>query len=165
MADNTVLSCSGGTYVSDDRKPCRRNCDRPMIRGTARSTRQGAAIDAALQQSSGFRSAQDLYAQLRRDGHKIGLTTVYRHLQALVDAGAVDTVRTFDGETVYRRCATSVHHHHLVCRGCGRTEEVEEPSVEAWTEQVARNAGFFDVEHTVEITGLCGSCGHGAAST
>jgi Fur family ferric uptake transcriptional regulator len=54
--------------------------------GKARSTRQGAAIKAILEQSSGFRSAQDVYAQLRREGRPVGLATVYRHLQALVDA-------------------------------------------------------------------------------
>src|SRR5690349_9564240 len=107
---------------------------------TPRSTRQGAAIQALLEQSNGFRSAQDLYAELRGSGQSIGLTTVYRHLQTLVEAGSVDMVRTLDGEAVYRRCDTSSHHHHLVCRTCGRTEEVEEPSVEAWAERVARAA-------------------------
>jgi len=127
--------------------------------GKARSTRQGAAIKAILEQSSGFRSAQDVYAQLRREGRPVGLATVYRHLQALVDAGAVDMVRSFDGEAVYRRCGTASHHHHLMCRRCGRTEEIEEPAVEAWAARVARAAGFLEVEHTVEISGVCGDCG------
>lgn len=146
---------AGGLAQSTDLK-----FGRSMTHGTARSTRQGAAITAVLQRSDGFRSAQDLYAQLRRDGYKIGLTTVYRHLQTLVEAGAVDMVRAVDGESVYRHCATNEHHHHLVCRSCGRTEEVEEPSVEAWTERIARAAGFVDVKHTVEITGVCGNCGY-----
>src|SRR5258708_1848939 len=71
-----------------------------MIHTSVRNTPQGVAIDAALQESTGFRSAQDLYAQLRRDGSKIGLTTVYRHLQTLVETGTVDMVRTIDGEAV-----------------------------------------------------------------
>src|SRR5579884_2689172 len=94
-----------------------------MTAGATRSTRQGAAINAILERSTSFRSAQDLFAQLRREGHKVGLTTVYRHLQQLVDAGIVDMVRTIDGEAVYRRCGSDAHHHHLVCRRCGRTEE------------------------------------------
>jgi len=131
----------------------------PLIaRGAVRSTRQGTAINAVLERSAGFRSAQDLHAQLRQDGEKIGLTTVYRHLQLLAENGLVDVVRGVDGESVYRRCGTESHHHHLVCRRCGRTVEVEEPAVEAWAERVARSAGFHDMEHTVEITGLCGDC-------
>src|SRR5260370_28442146 len=93
----------------------------------SRSTRQGAAINAILEQLTGFRSAQDIHAQLRAAGQKVGLATVYRHLQMLVDAGAVDMVRSLDGEAVYRRCGTLQHHHHLICRSCGRAEEIEEP--------------------------------------
>ena len=126
---------------------------------STRTTRQGVAINALLERSNGFRSAQDLYLQLRREGHALGLTTVYRHLQAQADAGAIDTVRTEEGETLYRLCGSVNHHHHLVCRGCGRTEEVAEPAVEAWAERVARAAGFLDSEHTVEITGICAACG------
>src|SRR5438105_10027205 len=79
---------------------------RPMARGTTRTTRQGAAINAVLQRSPGFRSAQDLHAELRREGESIGLTTVYRHLQVLAENGLVDVVRGADGEAVYRRCET-----------------------------------------------------------
>ena len=67
-------------------------------------------------------------------------------------------LRGEEGEIFYRRCATRVHHHHLVCRVCGRTVEVAGCEVEAWTERVAAAAGFGDVEHTVEIYGTCGGC-------
>ena len=82
------------------------------------STRR-EAVRQALTGSSGFRSAQDLYADLRAEGSKIGLTTVYRALQALSDSGEVDVLHTGDGEAVYRACDTESHHHHLVCR-CAR---------------------------------------------
>jgi Fur family ferric uptake transcriptional regulator len=123
-----------------------------------RTTRQRSAIAAALDESSEFRSAQDLHALLRGRGDNIGLTTVYRTLQALADAGEVDVLRHEDGESVYRRCSTG-HHHHLVCRRCGRTVEVEGPAVERWAEKVAAEHGFSEVEHTVEVFGLCDRCG------
>lgn len=124
-----------------------------------RSTRQGDAVAAALAETDAFASAQDLHAKLREAGETVGLTTVYRHLQVLVDRGEVDALRRDDGETVYRRCATADHHHHLVCRRCGRTVEVAGPEIEAWTEQVASAEGFSDVSHTVEIYGTCAPCG------
>jgi Fur family ferric uptake transcriptional regulator len=122
-----------------------------------RTTRQRSAIAAALDETSEFQSAQDLHALLRRRGDNIGLTTVYRTLQALADAGEVDVLRHADGEAVYRRCSTG-HHHHLVCRRCGRTVEVEGPAVERWAETVAARHGFRDVEHTVEVFGTCERC-------
>ena len=123
-----------------------------------RATRQGAAVEGLLSDSAGFRSAQDLHAELRRRGDGIGLTTVYRHLQTLVDLGRVDTLRTEDGEALYRRCGTEHHHHHLVCRRCGRAVEVEGQAVERWAAAVAAEHGFSDVDHTLEVLGTCATC-------
>ena len=123
-----------------------------------RSTRQRTAVADVLGRVDGFRSAQELHDLLRHEGASIGLTTVYRHLQALADAGQVDVLRTGDGEAVYRRCPTDAHHHHLLCRGCGRSVDVEGPEVEAWAAAVAAQHGFTDVGHTVEVFGTCGDC-------
>jgi Fur family transcriptional regulator, ferric uptake regulator len=122
-----------------------------------RSTRQRAAVSAVLDELEDFRSAQDLHAMLRQRGEGIGLTTVYRTLQALSDAGEIDVLRTGDGESVYRRCSTG-HHHHLVCRRCGRTVEVEGPTVERWADRVATENGFVDITHTLEVFGTCAGC-------
>jgi Fur family ferric uptake transcriptional regulator len=124
----------------------------------ARTTARRDAVREVLARSEGFRSAQDIYADLRADGSKIGLTTVYRALQAMSEAGQVDVLRTDEGEALYRRCSTS-HHHHLVCRSCGRTVEVEGPAVERWAGMVAGRHGFTDVSHTLEIFGTCSGCG------
>jgi len=122
-----------------------------------RSTRQRAAVSALLAETDEFRSAQDLHDLLRRRGDAVGLTTVYRTLQSLADAGEVDVLRTDDGESVYRRCSAG-HHHHLVCRSCGRTVEVAGPTVERWADQVAAEHGFTEVSHTLEIFGTCAAC-------
>ncbi|CAO5192862.1 Zinc uptake regulation protein [Frankia sp. AiPs1] len=132
---------------------------------TVRATRQGDAVCAALTETDAFTSAQDLHALLRAQGTAVGLTTVYRHLQVLVDRGEVDMIRRDDGETVYRRCATEAHHHHLVCRECGRTVEIAGPEIEQWTATVAAAEGFVDVAHTVEIYGTCATCAAAAEST
>jgi Fur family ferric uptake transcriptional regulator len=122
-----------------------------------RATRQRAAVSSILDEIDDFRSAQDIHAILRSRGDSVGLTTVYRTLQALADAGKVDVLRTGDGESVYRRCSTS-HHHHLVCRNCGRTVEVEGPAVERWAEKIGAEHGFVRVTHNVEIFGTCPDC-------
>jgi Fur family transcriptional regulator, ferric uptake regulator len=123
-----------------------------------RGTRQAEVLSAALDGLSGFCSAQQIHAELRKHGERIGLTTVYRHLQVLSEDGRVDTIRDPNGETLYRRCHTSAHHHHLTCRTCGRSVEVEGRAVERWAEQVAAEAGFTAVDHTVELFGLCPEC-------
>jgi Fur family ferric uptake transcriptional regulator len=129
-----------------------------------RSTRQGGAVRDALSAAGGFRSAQDVYATLRANGDAVGLSTVYRHLQTLVDEGLVDVIHTPEGETTYRYCGDPGpgHHHHLVCRECGRTEAVEGRAVERWAGEVAERYGYSDVDHTVELFGRCRQCSRSA---
>ena len=122
-----------------------------------RNTRQRGAVAALLDRVDGFHSAQDLHAMLRDKGDRVGLTTVYRTLQAMADDGEVDVMRPPGGEHLYRRCSQG-HHHHLVCRSCGRTVEVLGPAVESWAERVAAERGYTDVSHTLEIFGTCASC-------
>lgn len=122
-----------------------------------RNTKQRLAVVESLESSVEFVSAQQLHARLRANGDSVGLSTVYRTLQALAAAGTIDMLLRDDGEAVYRRCSTG-HHHHLVCRACGRTVEVEGAAVERWAERVAQDNGFTQVTHTLEIFGVCGSC-------
>lgn len=112
---------------------------------------------AELEASEGFRSAQDIYAALRGGGEKVGLATVYRALQSLVESGEVDQVQTDAGEAAYRLCS-GTHHHHLVCRQCGRTVEIEGPAVERWADRVGAEHGYADVSHSVELFGICPTC-------
>lgn len=123
-----------------------------------RPTKQRSAVLEFLDGQNTFRSAQDIYSDLRVRGNNIGLATVYRALQGMVEDGEIDVLRTDDGEAVYRRCGTH-HHHHLVCRVCGRTVEVEDQPVERWAAKVAQANGFVDVEHQVEVFGVCAECG------
>ena len=122
-----------------------------------RSTRQRRAVQELLDSVDEFSSAQEIHARLRDTGSSIGLTTVYRTLQSMAQTGQVDVLRPEDGEARYRRCTTE-HHHHLVCRHCGRTLEVEGPAVEQWADEMAARHGFTDITHTVEIYGRCADC-------
>jgi len=114
-------------------------------------------VISVLERVGGFASAQELYQMLRRDGDGIGLTTVYRALQSLLDDKMIDLLRREDGEAIYRLCGDN-HHHHLVCRSCGSTVEIEGSSVEKWAEAISQEHGFREVGHAVELFGLCQSC-------
>ncbi len=111
-----------------------------------------------LDRTDEFTSAQDLHARLRAAGERIGLATVYSQLRALAAAGEIDSLRAESGEALYRRCGSPVHHHHLVCRRCGRTVELDAPELEALARRLGEEHGFSDLDHVVEITGLCAEC-------
>ena len=122
-----------------------------------RTTRQRTAISELLADHHDFHTAQELHAMLVESGTKVGLSTVYRTLQGMAEGGELDVLRQENGEARYRRCSTR-HHHHLVCRGCGRTIEVEGSAVESWAARVAAEHGFTEPSHDVEVYGTCPSC-------
>ncbi|MCH9815786.1 MAG: transcriptional repressor [Actinomycetia bacterium] len=128
----------------------------PTVPKTPRITKQRSALLAVLQEGD-FRSAQDLHAELSQDGERVGLATVYRNLAKLVDSGEVDTRMRPDGETLYRLC-NPTHHHHLVCRNCGRTVEIRSNVIEQWAQEVTKAQGYTAQEHQLELTGLCPAC-------
>lgn len=120
-------------------------------------TKQRAAIAAAFVDSEEFRGAQEIFNLLRANGETVGLATVYRTLQTMAANGDLDVLVRDDGESVYRRCGKG-HHHHLVCRSCGRTVEISGPAVETWADAMATENGFRDIRHTIELFGLCKDC-------
>lgn len=123
-----------------------------------RRTRQRAAVSELMQNQEEFRTAQQIHDQLRQAGASVGLTTVYRNLQAMADTGELDVIRTPEGELSFRQCTTGQHHHHLVCRSCGRTVEITGPTVEKWANRIAEEHGFSEVSHELEIFGTCAAC-------
>lgn len=128
-----------------------------MIEPKRRNTRQKAAVKHALGEASGFVSAQQLHQVLANHGSTIGLATVYRTLTDLVAAGEADSLQSKDSEALYRACTTS-HHHHLICRECGKTLEIEANQVEKWADQVAKSHGFIEPSHNIDIFGICAAC-------
>jgi Fur family ferric uptake transcriptional regulator len=120
-------------------------------------SRSNPRVLSTLERAGGFASAQEVYRLMQREGESIGLTTVYRSLQSLVNDKIVDVLRRDDGEAIYRLCGES-HHHHLVCKSCGETVEIEGGAIEKWALKVAQEHGFREVGHTAEIFGICKKC-------
>ena len=121
-----------------------------------RPTRQRLSVLGSLRDRPDAVTAQDLHAELRAAGEGIGLTTVYRTLTALSDAGLLD-VFTRDGEQAFRRCG-DVHHHHLLCETCNKVEELSSDEVEEWVHRAAERHGFSVTGHRADIFGICGDC-------
>ncbi|MFC5930572.1 transcriptional repressor [Cryobacterium melibiosiphilum] len=130
-----------------------------------RNTWQREAVRGALDASGGFVSAQGLHSALHASGSPIGLATVYRALADLAVGGDADSLQSPDGESLYRACSTNEHHHHLICRNCGLTVEIEADAVETWAKNVASQNGFTDAAHVVDVFGLCAACTATAAAS
>lgn len=123
-----------------------------------RNTWQRERVREALADAQRFVSAQDLHAILRDENTGIGLATVYRALATLAASGEADQLKSLEGEAIYRACVSTGHHHHLICRSCGTTVEIEAHDVEQWARRTAAQHGFTEAEHVVDIFGLCAAC-------
>jgi len=123
-----------------------------------RNTWQREAVREALDGTEGFISAQGLHSTLRDTGSPIGLATVYRALADLAVEGEADSLQSPEGESLYRACSSTGHHHHLICRNCGLTVEIGADAVEEWARRVAAEHGFTQAQHVVDVFGLCARC-------
>ena len=123
-----------------------------------RRTRQRTAVLDALARCQGFVSARELHALLESAGVSIGLTTVYRALRELERAELVDVVRDDARERYYRQRPAAGHRHYLICRCCGLSLPVDAEVVERWAEWLADYSGFAEIEHTLELIGVCDAC-------
>ncbi|MCR2783130.1 MULTISPECIES: transcriptional repressor [unclassified Microbacterium] len=130
-----------------------------------RNTWQRERVREALTDALGFVSAQTLHATLRDENTGIGLATVYRALAGLAATGDADQLQSPEGEALYRACTSSGHHHHLICRRCGRTVEIAATDVEQWARRTAAQHGFTQAEHIVDIFGVCAQCTAAQAET
>ena len=127
-----------------------------------RVTRQRVAITELLDEVAEFRSAQQIHQLLQQRGQEIGLATVYRTLNAMAEQGDLEVQLQPTGEHTYLRCEPrSEHHHHLVCRSCGRTVEVAAPELEQLVDALATEHRFTDLEHSLDFLGTCEDCARG----
>ena len=123
-----------------------------------RNTWQKTAVLDELSNTEEFVSAQELHQKITLSGKKLGLTTVYRALTEMVEQGLADSLSLSDGEMRYRIC-TPEHHHHLICRVCGKTVEFDLPGFEELAQSVAKQNSFTELSHEIELFGICKDCG------
>lgn len=103
--------------------------------------------------------------EILRDEPRLAMSSAYRNLAILQQAGVVHRVTT-DHEFARYELAedlTDNHHHHLVCRSCGAVQDVEIPvalerSVRSKLDEVAAGSGFLMESHRVDALGLCARC-------
>jgi len=101
-------------------------------------------------------SAQDLYLELRDRKQSMGLATVYRALEGLKLAGAVQVRTLASGESLYS--SKQEDRHHLTCLQCGNSIELDECPVHQLENQLHRDYNFKIYYHTLEFYGLCTGC-------
>lgn len=109
--------------------------------------------------SDKFRSAQQLYLQIRHERTpRIGLTSIYRILRGLADDRIAETQRAEDGEILYRLRSSPEHRHYLLCRRCGQAVGFTPTTLEDHTADLIRRHRYTEVTHHFDLYGICPQC-------
>ena len=103
-------------------------------------------------------TSEDLYMLVHKLDPSVGLTTIYRTLKLLIDAGLAREVRFGDNKTYYEHHYNHEHHDHMICTECGQVIEFFSQEIEALQEQMASNFGFKATHHSLRMWGLCKNC-------
>ena len=132
-----------------------------LVTNDIRYTRGRRAVVSALTSSGGPLSAAELHEAI---GTSVPLSSIYRSLAVLEDAGVLTPHHGAKGLTRYELAEwLHGHHHHLVCLECGAVEDVavddaHESRVDAVVNEISSRAAFKPLNHALEIEGHCARC-------
>jgi Fur family transcriptional regulator, ferric uptake regulator len=122
-------------------------------------TPQREAVADVLFSSTGHLSVEDIEAELRGTGERIGKATIYRTVEILVRSGLVEEHDFGEGFRRYEHLfGSNPVHEHLICVNCHHVVEFQSPDVVRVQEEAAREHGFIPTRHRLEIYGLCSGC-------
>jgi len=113
--------------------------------------------------TGGHFTAAELLERGRRERVKIGRATIFRALDLLTSLRVVERLDLPTGAHAYVVCDPDEHHHHLVCSGCGRSEDVADGELAELVAEIAGRSGYRIEAHRLELFGICPSCAGGAS--
>lgn len=133
--------------------------DRLRERGIRLTRQRRAVIGALVKARRGSVNPGDLVRILRDRVVRVGLTSIYRTLDLLVQAGILQTIHPRGRGTHGYLLCDPTHHHHMVCSECSRVIEVKDCGLDAMAKRLARAKGFRVEGHHLEWFGRCSACG------
>jgi len=118
-------------------------------------TTQRQVIIAEFLKAGGHVSAEELFRVVKKKAAGVGLASVYRTINSLVEAGLAVERRFLDKSSVYELHEPGHHHDHLICMRCRKIFEFENDKIEDLQKQVAESLGFTLHDHKLELYGYC----------
>ena len=123
-----------------------------------RLTEPRRAVADLIAARDGHFTANDLIEDARSSEVDIGRATVFRALDLFTELEVLERIDLPNGDHAYVPCEPQVHHHHMVCDGCGRVTEVEDLGLGAAIEDIQARTGWQVDTHRLELFGRCPAC-------
>ena len=121
-------------------------------------TPQRRAVIGSLLKLAKFPTALKICNDIRQANPDVGLDTVYRNLNLLVDIGVVNQIHLAGKDTKVFELVQGEHHHHLICLGCGEANCLNYCPVNEQGLQKAAGSEYEIVGHSLELYGYCRKC-------
>lgn len=129
-----------------------------VAQGGHRLTEPRRAVASLIGSRAGHFTSADLLADARRRRLPLGRATLFRNLELFTALGALERLDLPSGEHAYVACEPEQHHHHVVCRYCGRSVEVQDSGLQSVVAEIARHSGYRIDTHRLELFGSCAQC-------
>lgn len=120
-----------------------------------KQTQQRKMIVQAFLEINSHVDADELHRRVVKEGHEIGLATIYRTLNLLTEAGLIEQKSFQDGRSVFEVAHPGSHHDHLICTECGHVIEFEDEEIELLQETIAKKYGIELKSHRLDLYGRC----------
>ena len=122
-----------------------------------------AVLSALSEKADSHLTAEEIYDLVRVSSPEIGLATVYRTIQMLLELKIIDRIYLDDGYVRYEmghvyEDEDSHHHHHLICVKCGRVMSFQGDLLEEFEKRMEEETGFQIQDHDVKLYGYCTDC-------
>lgn len=116
------------------------------------------AILEILAVEKGHFSIADIYSKIRLKDKGIGIATVYRTVDLFLETGILRVLTLKNSQPCFELNRPGDHHHHLICRNCGRITEFDSCNFKSIAGEIENKTRFRIEEHTLEAYGLCPDC-------
>ena len=107
-------------------------------------------------------TVEEIYDLAKEESPEIGLATIYRTVQVLLELHVIEKVTFDDGFARYElngeETGSGHRHHHAICTGCGKVYSLESDLLDSLEEEVMEKLGFLVTNHDVKLYGLCSEC-------
>lgn len=120
-------------------------------------------LEVLASQRDRHMTAEDIYELVKEDYPEIGLATIYRTVQLLLDMQLVDRINLDDGCVRYEigdlfDGEMKHHHHHLICRTCGKVLPFKNDLLDELEGYIEEKMGFHVLDHELKLYGQCSEC-------
>ena len=134
------------------------NDNRTILRQTGkRVTPQRLLILETIREGGGHLDADEIYRRARRKAPRLSLSTVYRTLTVLKEAGVIEELHLGEEHHHYELRGEKGH-HHLICQGCGQVIEFECPFSREFLHDLGEKYDFEITEIHLDMVGYCTKC-------